>query len=730
MKKTLALNVNGELTYCTSPPELRGHGRCNHVAHQEAGESPEDFVKRIGERAHDDGTFDCAAVAREITQEEVDQLAKQIDEIAGCKVTKENFREVMADLSPEQIDEISKIGFNAAPVFSLPIREEEYEDTNVKNKLYFTNLHKYGVGGSTSAITQMFDKVGQTPTHNGEMVDVKHSYAQGLTEREYFAKQYYARIAMITKGVGTSKPGYCISRNSQVGILEDGQLESVFWSDINVGDQFEDGSVVEEIRDWQEKQCVTLKVMDCLPVTVSYDHLVLADIIIAGERVENLAASKRAREAIGENDNHWVCAEDILLMHQHGAKILLSTQRELLDVVDAGVEVVRCISTDTGFYETNGMVHHNTARKLFYAVSDTQVMSDCGGPYVDAMHCKLPNGHVCVHCAHMTKGGEVVREGQLVGGVISTNLSEGLTQASMELKHPIWENQEVDISRKGKTLTISWSELELGDQFPNGALVLDITDWDLRVGYRMVASGAELVCSDTHLVMADVYDKNGQRMNGQFEVSKEIRNDVGAGEDDSWVCAEELMEAVNQGHEVDIATPYGAHVPLESIERFGAEPIRVRCITTNTGVYDVGPFLSHNTGTMASMSKQSSAAIIMATLDGWGTSPIVQEMREAHTTEEMRKILYEGLKRQYEESNIKQDDFNLQMIAKKMTSYKRDKNGLRPVEEGERADVVSIGAVGNANNIFKAVELSSGYGTLTRPVKQRLDTDAANQIIN
>lgn len=571
MVKVLALNTDGDITYCTCPPEGRGKGRCNHVTHQNDGESPEEFIERINSISFEDGGINAAAQSKEITQEEINQFAKEIDDIAGCHVTSDNLRDVLKTLNPDQVARIAQIGFNAAPVFSLPIRDEEYEEQNVKNKLYFANLPKYGAGGTLSAIVQMFDKVGPTPTHHGEIENIDHSYEEGLTPDEYFAKQYYSRQAMITKGVGTSKPGYCISRNSQVTILNGDRLESVLWSDISVGDAMEDGSVIEEIRPWQEKQCVTVQVYGQLPITISYDHLVMGDIILHGKKVENLAASKAAREAIGENDPSWICAEDMLYMFNMGAKILLSTGNEIEAIKEAGTHEVRCVSTNTGFYETNGMVHHNTARKLFYATSDTQVMNDCGGPYIDAMHCKLPHGHVCVHCAHKTKGGENVHVGQLIGGVVSTNLSEGLTQASMEMKH---------------------------------------------------------------------------------------------------------------------------------------------------------------TGTLASMDKQNSAAVIMSTLDGWSTSPIIQKMRDAKTTDEMRQILYDGLREEYNKANIKQDDFNLQMIAKKMTSYKRTENGLRPVEFGEKSDVVSIGVVGNSNNIFKTVELSAGYNTLTKPSRQILGTDAANQIIN
>lgn len=46
MSKVLALNTNGDMTYCTCPPEMRGKGRCNHIAHQEVGETTAEFLAR------------------------------------------------------------------------------------------------------------------------------------------------------------------------------------------------------------------------------------------------------------------------------------------------------------------------------------------------------------------------------------------------------------------------------------------------------------------------------------------------------------------------------------------------------------------------------------------------------------------------------------------------------------------------------------------------------------
>lgn len=49
-EKRLALTKDGQLTYCTSSEENIGKGRCNHIVHQNIGESNEDFLNRTSEK--------------------------------------------------------------------------------------------------------------------------------------------------------------------------------------------------------------------------------------------------------------------------------------------------------------------------------------------------------------------------------------------------------------------------------------------------------------------------------------------------------------------------------------------------------------------------------------------------------------------------------------------------------------------------------------------------------
>lgn len=46
MTRRLAMNSEGQMTYCTASEENIGRGRCNHIAHQKPGETPQEFCER------------------------------------------------------------------------------------------------------------------------------------------------------------------------------------------------------------------------------------------------------------------------------------------------------------------------------------------------------------------------------------------------------------------------------------------------------------------------------------------------------------------------------------------------------------------------------------------------------------------------------------------------------------------------------------------------------------
>lgn len=313
---------------------------------------------------------------------------------------------------------------------------------------------------------------------------------------------------------------------------------------------------------------------------------------------------------------------------------------------------------------------------------------------------------------------------------------------------------------------ITWDQLKIGDIFPDGSVVTDIKPWSYKKCYCLETDNGSIIAADTHLFKCtiEIEDTNSVENNDtnkeldklydQLTLSLASRIEAGVTDNETetenessnfhscWLCSEDIFDIFTKKYddknhkykvlmlENDGNNNYYIKVPLKSISLFKkGEVQKVRCITTTTGFYNVNGFINHNCGSSQVAGQLNVSNTIMATLDGWGTSPIIQKMREAKTTEEARDILYNGLKEQYHNAGIAQDEFNLQMIAKKLTSYKRDSGGLRVVNPGEKCDVVSMLTVGNYGNIFKTSELSTGYKHLTKPLEQKLKVDAANQIL-
>lgn len=228
-QRVMALDNNNQMSWCTATPENRGKGNCPHKIHQEPGESVQDFMTRAEEYSKlDDNTIQELKEVeknkdndyrREEDEEIIKEYLDELDEIAGEKVTNENLDEVLNRLTPEQMNRFAQIGFSAAPTFSLPVSDEHYGEADVENKLYFATLPQNKVGGKMKAIEQMFCKVGTVPTHKDEEYDIEHSYYEGLTPQEYFAKQFTARKANVSKSIDVAKPGYSIWAKQKIRII-------------------------------------------------------------------------------------------------------------------------------------------------------------------------------------------------------------------------------------------------------------------------------------------------------------------------------------------------------------------------------------------------------------------------------------------------------------------------------------------------------------------------------
>lgn len=67
--KVLAMTTDGKLTYCTASPENRGKGRCNHIGHQEPGESIEEFVIKCSSMMNIDNSRTTQEIINDLIRE-------------------------------------------------------------------------------------------------------------------------------------------------------------------------------------------------------------------------------------------------------------------------------------------------------------------------------------------------------------------------------------------------------------------------------------------------------------------------------------------------------------------------------------------------------------------------------------------------------------------------------------------------------------------------------------
>ena len=99
-KKVLALDTNGELTYCVAEPENRGKGRCNHLAHQKDGESIAEFNERIYDLQLElqEKKKNDSKKALEKDEKELKEKDEYIKEIGNMKKLDEQFAKQQADI--------------------------------------------------------------------------------------------------------------------------------------------------------------------------------------------------------------------------------------------------------------------------------------------------------------------------------------------------------------------------------------------------------------------------------------------------------------------------------------------------------------------------------------------------------------------------------------------------------------------------------------------------------
>lgn len=159
----------------------------------------------------------------------------------------------------------------------------------------------------------------------------------------------------------------CTQRNDaaldklyKLTIKRNGKLKQIKWFELEIGDEFDDGSVCTYLSNWFKDMTYNVYINDEF-ITASAGHLLKVDVIDNGKKINSnlsLPRSAKAREAVQETSSDWVSVEDLYNLIN---KYTLVSNGCIIDKIDKLSESeVRCIQTNTGQYLISKFISHNT----------------------------------------------------------------------------------------------------------------------------------------------------------------------------------------------------------------------------------------------------------------------------------------------------------------------------------------------------------------------------------
>lgn len=158
----------------------------------------------------------------------------------------------------------------------------------------------------------------------------------------------------------------CTQRNDaaldklyKLTIKRNGKLKQIEWFELEIGDEFDDGSVCTYLSNWFKDMTYNVYIDDAF-LTASAGHLLKVDITDNGKKINSnlsLPRSAKAREAVNESSSDWISVEDLYSLSNY---TLLSNGHKITKIEKLTESEVRCIQTNTGKYLIKDFISHNT----------------------------------------------------------------------------------------------------------------------------------------------------------------------------------------------------------------------------------------------------------------------------------------------------------------------------------------------------------------------------------
>lgn len=157
----------------------------------------------------------------------------------------------------------------------------------------------------------------------------------------------------------TQRNDAALDYNYELIIKRNGKLTKIKWFELEIGDEFDDGSVCTYLSNWFKDMTYNVYIDDEF-ITTSAGHLLKVDIIDNGKKINSslsLPRSAKARDAVSENSLDWISVEDLYSLSNY---TLMSNGHKITKIEKLVESEVRCIQTNTGKYLIKDFISHNS----------------------------------------------------------------------------------------------------------------------------------------------------------------------------------------------------------------------------------------------------------------------------------------------------------------------------------------------------------------------------------
>ena len=157
----------------------------------------------------------------------------------------------------------------------------------------------------------------------------------------------------------TQRNDAALDKMYKLTIKRNRQLKQIKWYELEIGDEFDDGSVCTYLSNWFKDMTYNIYINDTF-LTASAGHLLKVDIIDNGNKINSnlsLSRSIEARKVVNEISTDWISVEDLYNLTQYD---LVSNGHKITKIEKLTESEVRCIQTNTGHYLIDNFISHNS----------------------------------------------------------------------------------------------------------------------------------------------------------------------------------------------------------------------------------------------------------------------------------------------------------------------------------------------------------------------------------